>query len=735
MYRIVTFLSILFVFQFSGLVSGTTLVHDTKQDFSVTGSIATGVKFTDDGWVVIDTITAITRGYSELSNSGGGDWFYRRKITVNNQLNPLSLSDFQVRIALSTSTFVYDGKTNIKGSDIRFVDSDGVNELPHWTEVWNSSGESRVWVKISTIAAQAQKDIYMYYGNSFASSVSSGTAVFDFFDDFEDGNFDGWDIIWGGSGWSVTNNVLSYQGSLGSTINRPVVKVGNLITTNAVLEAKGMFSSPGTGSSNQLTFLFRLLENNTSSYSLECTLNEIYFAKWKQGYLNNVPSNLVLDRWYTFSIKYSASNLRAYCDNNLIMSSSLTNVDYISGTIGLGGYSSNNLNFDDVRIRKYTNIEPVTNIGDEENVQQYTAVYESPYYNVSSLAIPIEGIWQTIYSSGIQPSGTELKLQIATNNDDKISPVFRGPDGNPFSYYTLGSTQTIYSGLSPARYLKYKIIFTTNNLIYIPELDKIQIILTRPQISGLTENIQIAVSSNIVDGAYLYITTYPVSTSSLNTMEHQLRGNLILKQVNSKIYSISGYQDDNTPLVLSDSGKGIDCSFSLTDTNNDGYLDGTLIKTNLLNIFYFDNENQKWLPVTGQVQENKQIKFSINKLPAVYTMLAYQQQNTEVVSGLFNYPNPFSSAQGTTFTYQLTKDAKITVRIYNLTGDLVRKMEFAADSSQGKSIQGTVNSFSWNGYNDVGMKVANGAYLCELIAEPVDGSSKKRITRKIAVLE
>ena len=73
-------------------------------------------------------------------------------------------------------------------SDLRFVDSDGVNLLPYWIESYNTSSAAFVWVKIPSIPSSTAKTIYMYYGNPSAASASDGTATFDFFDDFNTGS-------------------------------------------------------------------------------------------------------------------------------------------------------------------------------------------------------------------------------------------------------------------------------------------------------------------------------------------------------------------------------------------------------------------------------------------------------------------------------------------------------------------------------------------------------------------
>ena len=70
-------------------------------------------------------------------------------------------------------------------SDIRFTDSDGTTLINYWLESETDSTSATFWVKIPSIpAAPSTATIYMYYGNSAATSASNGDNTFEFFDDF-----------------------------------------------------------------------------------------------------------------------------------------------------------------------------------------------------------------------------------------------------------------------------------------------------------------------------------------------------------------------------------------------------------------------------------------------------------------------------------------------------------------------------------------------------------------------
>jgi len=107
---------------------------------------------------------------------------YRRKITITEQSGE-NLTDYQVCIELDSSNFDFSHAQS-DGSDIRFADENG-GLLSHWIESWDvDSEQARVWVKIPSLSANSEREIYMYYGNTDLESGSNGEKVFDFFDDF-----------------------------------------------------------------------------------------------------------------------------------------------------------------------------------------------------------------------------------------------------------------------------------------------------------------------------------------------------------------------------------------------------------------------------------------------------------------------------------------------------------------------------------------------------------------------
>jgi hypothetical protein len=72
-----------------------------------------------------------------------------------------------------------------------------------------------------------------------------------------------------------------------------------------------------------------------------------------------------------------------------------------------------------------------------------------------------------------------------------------------------------------------------------------------------------------------------------------------------------------------------------------------------------------------------------------------------------NFPNPFNPA--TTISYDLPKDAKVSLKVYNSSGQAVRTLVNEAQSKGHKSVL-------WNGKDDSGQIVGSGLYICRLEA-------------------
>jgi len=123
-------------------------------------------------------------------------WDYRKPIEVNTTTN---LTDYQIALNIT-----YDSDMNTDFSDIRFTDTND-NLLPYWIEDKVDSSWAYVWVKGNWTTNNGTQ-LYLYYGNSEATSESNATTTMSFYDDFDDNDISDWTIADGS--FTVTNGYL-----------------------------------------------------------------------------------------------------------------------------------------------------------------------------------------------------------------------------------------------------------------------------------------------------------------------------------------------------------------------------------------------------------------------------------------------------------------------------------------------------------------------------------------------
>ncbi len=110
--------------------------------------------------------------------------------------------------------------------------------------------------------------------------------------------------------------------------------------------------------------------------------------------------------------------------------------------------------------------------------------------------------------------------------------------------------------------------------------------------------------------------------------------------------------------------------------------------------------------------------------------ISFQVAGELEIKNIANFPNPFEPGtkitKGTTFIYILTDNAdKITLKIYTVTGRLVRAIEELDGFAD-------YNEYHWNGCDEDGEELPNGVYFYKLIVEKDKKVENK--TGRLAIL-
>lgn len=134
----------------------------------VTLSLEDNTNFLNSDTTSVEFISTLTWWDSSFTK--------RVKISLNNLDQTLSFTDLPVLVKLDSSKINYS-ELLTQGQDIRFTLSDHSTNLSYSIEDWNPSGISYIWVKVPSISASSQMDIYMYYKNNSATNSEDNASV------------------------------------------------------------------------------------------------------------------------------------------------------------------------------------------------------------------------------------------------------------------------------------------------------------------------------------------------------------------------------------------------------------------------------------------------------------------------------------------------------------------------------------------------------------------------------
>ena len=93
---------------------------------------------------------------------------------------------------------------------------------------------------------------------------------------------------------------------------------------------------------------------------------------------------------------------------------------------------------------------------------------------------------------------------------------------------------------------------------------------------------------------------------------------------------------------------------------------------------------------------------------------------------VFVYPNPVRNGLGTFQMEAVREGANLSLKIYTLTGDLVREQSFPGVAA------GNITTFNWDATNQAGRKVGRGLYY--YVAREEDSQGTLQTVKKMAVL-
>jgi len=347
-------------------------------------------------------------------------WERKAGINITNS-GASTLTDYQVAINLT-----YDSDMVSDFSDIRFVNGSENTELSYWLENKTDSQWAYPWVKVPSIPTGINQNlIYVYYKNATTvSSVSNGINTF----------------LW----WN-------YDGNTTSLVSTSADVVLSNVSGKVRIDATGLASGVSFIYYSELNQTNNFHFRGTSSVITSATLREQglihgYISTSNYDYFGSAGSN---DRLYycdgascpsyvgftwgnshTHNVYRNSTTSSAFFDSTWHNVSFAGENGYLSFIIRAGWV----VDYDDIRVRKYADIEPTYSIGPEETAPPVDTCTPGTNWNMNcndnctkTNTVINTGNW-TIYGSNgyFLCNGCNLTVSSMTMNATACSLLFTG---------------------------------------------------------------------------------------------------------------------------------------------------------------------------------------------------------------------------------------------------------------------------------------------------------------------
>jgi gliding motility-associated-like protein len=608
-------------------------------------------------------------------------WLYRTDMIVNSA-NTGTLFNHQIKITVNTASLVSSGKARIDGGDIRFTNAAG-SVLTFWYDplTYNTTATD-FWIKADQVNV-GDNDFYMFYGNSTSSNIANGDATFEFFDNFETGDFSPlkWQKCGNNSNFSVVGALATMQST--NTNQNGVAKTINNYS-NVVAEAKVTSATNGRGmvglidaNNNGYATVF---ESNPSGIMKMMAINDggtcqtvtqlATPAATAAGTISGIwsfiwpsPGTQTIG-WPSGTTNYTeTANSGFHANSKKLIIGSVLNQATSTGTITM----------DWVRLRKYAPSEPTFTLGGEfESPVNPNPFNSGPYCGGETIELFSTAYAGAVYS-WIGPNSFMSSLQNPTipssaagANDGIYTLTVSMPGG--CNSTSLTTTVNISSASIGGTLSGSTTVCSGSNAGVV-------------NLSGSNGSILRWEMSSSLGGPWINLANTTTSTSYENITSTTFYRAVVKNGSCSETYSSTAQILVTSPTV----GGFVLGAASGCDGNNSGSLTLAYQNGNILKWEYSENSGSSWTDITNS--SNTQSYLNLNT-----TRLYRAQVQSGVCPALYSdvaqvtiYPNPVAS--------------------FNATN--VCKGENTAFTN---TSTGSVSSYSWNFGNGSGSISQNPVY-------------------------
>jgi hypothetical protein len=332
------------------------------------------------------------------------DWIYQKAVTVTG--TSTDLADIQVKITLTAENFEFPKAQN-NGGDIRFLDEDRTTQLSYWIENWVFPTSATIWVRVPSLPAGG-KSIYLCYGipmrfnttnPDIVESTSSGENTFLFFDDFNAATLD--PLKWSAVGtpeYTFIDGAVRITGE--GSYDDYLLSTGSFadfvleMNVNMTLDAINN-CTPAIGFRVEDEEIPGDYVNRYITTFHGESLNDFLISRYQEGAVTDqteysVPYDYTANHPYNYSIAVHGTNISVHLDGLAVVAWNDAVSAVTDGGISLanfGGPVSNPVDFDNVRVRTYSPVEPVTSLNSEDKV--WTGINTENDWNLADNWDPI----------------------------------------------------------------------------------------------------------------------------------------------------------------------------------------------------------------------------------------------------------------------------------------------------------------------------------------------------------
>lgn len=285
----------------------------------------------------------------------------RKPININITEN---ITDYQMFLNVT-----YNSDMQPDFSDLIFTD-DSDTELNYWIEFKSDGNYAEIYVNWTALNTTNGTRGYMYYdNNSVIESLSNGTLVFPFFDDFEDNDVSDYTEENGANIFTQSGTVYdgSYSSNFNYTIEGAEAYKGFTSTTDSMI-FEGRFRSDDNSVGTKYIMIEKTGGDHANSVYIYFSSNgNIYYYDGSAYSLQAYSA----DTWYYLKavVNVSADTFDLWIDGVSRVSSGGTLGDITAGisAISIRGWSSSqNFYTDNLFTRQYVSPEPTYSFGVEE---------------------------------------------------------------------------------------------------------------------------------------------------------------------------------------------------------------------------------------------------------------------------------------------------------------------------------------------------------------------------------